>query len=145
MDATASSLRIGRSDIPGWRLLLPAEAEHGFSALLGKPERYGRWIDRVGLVPALVIGGVLTASVVGLGYLAPHWIAPHVPMSWERDVGGAIVGDFGNLRCRSQKGQHALEALVERVDPGATTGPNAIKIAALNVPMFNAAALPGGY
>jgi predicted Zn-dependent protease len=56
-----------------------------------------------------------------------------------------MVGDFGNLRCRDAKGQQALEALVERVAPGATRGPNAIKVAALDVPVFNAAALPGGY
>jgi len=140
-----AGLRLGRSDIPGWRLLLPGEAEPELAPLLGKHERYGRWIDRVGLVPALAVGAVLTASIVALGYLAPHWIAPHVPMSWERNVGGAMVGDFGKLRCRDAKGQRALEALVERVAPGATTGPNAIKVAALDVPMFNAAALPGGY
>ena len=38
----------------GWRLLLPAEAEPELAPLLGKDDRYGRWIDRVGLVPALV-------------------------------------------------------------------------------------------
>jgi len=68
-----------------------------------------------------------------------------VPMSWERNVGNAMVGDFGQLRCRSVNGQHALEALVERVAPGATKGDGAIKVAALDVPMFNAAALPGGH
>ena len=66
-------------------------------------------------------------------------------MSWERNVGSAIVGDFGNMRCGTPKGQRALEALVERVAPGATAGPNGIKVAALDVPVFNAAALPGGY
>jgi predicted Zn-dependent protease len=66
-------------------------------------------------------------------------------MNWERNLGSAIVGDFGELRCRDAKGQEALETLVERVAPGATKGPNAIKVAALNVPVFNAAALPGGY
>jgi predicted Zn-dependent protease len=66
-------------------------------------------------------------------------------MSWERNVGGAMVGDFGDLRCRNAEGQRALEALVERVAPGATKGPDAIRVAALDVPMFNAAALPGGY
>ena len=145
VDVSATTLRLGRNDIPGWRLLVAVEAEAQLASLLGRPERYGRWIDRVGLVPALVVGGAITASVVALGYLAPHWLAPHVPMSWERNVGGAIVGDFGDLRCRSAKGQRALEALVERVAPGATSGPTPIKVAALNVPMFNAAALPGGY
>ena len=33
--------------------------------LLGKEERYGRWIDGVGLIPALIVGGVITASVAG--------------------------------------------------------------------------------
>jgi Zn-dependent protease with chaperone function len=144
-DAPAGKLRLGRTDLPGWRLLVPAEAEAELATLLGRHERYGRWIDRIGLVPALVAGGVITASVVGIGYLAPHWIAPHVPMSWERNVGTAIVGDFGDLKCRDPKGQKALEQLVEKVSPGATTGPDAIKVAALNVPIFNAAALPGGY
>ena len=141
----AADLRLGRSDIPGWRLILPSKARAEVASLLGREERYGRWIDRVGLVPALVVGGIVTAAVVGFGYVAPHWIAPHVPMSWERNVGGAIVGDFGSLRCRNDAGQEALETLVERVSPGATRGPDAIKVAALNVPVFNAAALPGGY
>ena len=145
MDGTPGSLRLGRRDQHGWRLVLPADSATAVRELLGKEERYGRWIDRVGLVPALAIGGALTAAVVGLGYLAPAWIAPHVPMSWEREVGGAMVGDFGKLRCRDAKGQQALEALGERVAPGATRGPDGIKVAALNVPVFNAAALPGGY
>ena len=145
LDGDAGTLRLGRSDIHGWRLILPAEAESEVAPMIGKHERYGRWIDRVGLLPALMMGGIATASVVAVGYLAPHWIAPHVPMSWERNVGGAIVGDFGDLRCRNAEGQRALEALVERVSPGATKGPDGIKVAALNVNIFNAAALPGGY
>lgn len=145
VEASGGNLRLSRTDMPGWRLLLPAEAEAQLAPLLGRQERYGRWIDRIGLVPALIAGGAITAAVVTLGYVAPHWIAPHVPLSWERNVGSAIVGDFGDLRCRDAKGQAALEALVERVAPGAAGGPNGIKIAALDVPMFNAAALPGGY
>jgi beta-barrel assembly-enhancing protease len=145
VDGGRSDVRLGRRDQAGWRLILPPDAAPAVRELLGREERYGRWIDRIGLVPALVAGGVLTASVVAIGYAAPHWIAPHVPMSWERNVGSAIVGDFGDLRCRDAKGQQALEAIVERVSPGATRGPNGIKVAALDVPMFNAAALPGGY
>jgi hypothetical protein len=145
IEGAHGTLRLGRGDRPGWRLVLPLDAAPELQRLLGKEERYGGWIDRVGLVPALVIGGIVTASVVALGYVAPHWIAPHVPMSWERNVGSAIVGDFGDLKCRNPRGQKALEQLVERVSPGATRGPDAIKIAALDVNMFNAAALPGGY
>ena len=145
IEGGAAALRLGRTDLPGWRLVLPPDAEAGLSSLLGRRERYGRWIDWVGLVPALVIGGILTAVFVGVGYTAPHWLAPHIPMRWERDVGSAMVGDFGDLRCRNAAGQQALEALVERVAPGATKGPDGIKVAALDVHVFNAAALPGGY
>jgi Zn-dependent protease with chaperone function len=145
LDGGKRELRLGRTDRPGWRLVLPADAAAELQPLLGREERYGRWIDRVGLVPALIAGAAITASVLAIGYLAPHWLAPHVPMSWERNVGRAIVGDFGDLRCRDPKGQRALEALVDRVAPGSRGGPNGIKVAALGVPVFNAAALPGGY
>lgn len=145
MDADAESVRLGRTDAPGWRLLLPAECSDEVDRLLGKQARYGSWIDRIGLVPALVAGAAITASVVAFGYVAPGLIAPHVPKSWERNLGSAIVGDFGKYKCRNTDGQRALEALVERVAPGATRGPDAIKVAALDVPVFNAAALPGGY
>lgn len=144
-DSPPGAIKLGRNGQPGWRLMLPLEAEPELAPMLGKEERYGRWIDRVGLLPAAIIGALVTGSLVTVGYLAPHWLAPHIPMSWERNVGSAIVGDFGELRCRSAKGQRALEMLVERVAPGSTTGPQGIRVAALNVPMFNAAALPGGY
>lgn len=138
-------IRIGQRDVPGWGLVISEGARAEVEALLGRQERYGRWIDRVGLLPALAVGMLVTATAVGIGYMAPEFLAPHVPMSWERNLGSAMVGDFGELRCRSPDGQRALEQLVERVAPGATSGPDAIKVAALDVPVFNAAALPGGY
>lgn len=138
-------LRLGRTDVEGWRLLLPASEEAGLTAVLGKEERYGRWIDRIGLGPALAAFAAVTAAVVAVGYLSPQWLAPHVPKSWERNLGDAIVGDFGDNRCRGAEGQRVLEGLVERLDPGATRGPDAIRIATLDFPIFNAAALPGGH
>ena len=68
-----------------------------------------------------------------------------MPASWERNLGAAIVGDFGDNRCDSKEGQQALDAMVERMSPGAMRGSTGIKAAALDIPMFNAAALPGGY
>ena len=145
IDAPRGELRIGRTDRPGWRLILPAEAEGEIASLLARPERYGRWIDRIGLMPAAAIGALATLAIVAAGYAAPRAIAPHVPASWERNVGAGLFGDFGSHRCRSAKGQKALEALIERIEPGSTSGPGAIRIAALDIPIYNAAALPGGY
>ena len=145
IDAPRGELRLGRTDRPGWRLILPEDAEAEITGLLARPERYGRWIDRVGLFPAAAIGALVTLAVVGAGYAAPSALAPHVPASWERNVGAGLFGDFGSNRCRSPAGQKALETLLERIEPGSTSGPDAIRIAALDVPIFNAAALPGGY
>ena len=66
VDSTGHDLRLGRTDSPGWRLVLPASAEADLAGLLGRHERYGRWIDRVGLVPALIVGGLITATVLTL-------------------------------------------------------------------------------
>ena len=79
-------LRLGRTDLPGWRLTLPAEADAAMEPLLGRPERYGRWIDRVGLVPAAIVGGVLTASVVAIGYLARGDSPPGAAVTESRTV-----------------------------------------------------------
>lgn len=145
IETNGTSIRLGRSDMPGWRLILPAAAAAELTPLLGREERYGRWIDRIGLAPALAAFGAIAIATVAIGYLAPEWVAPHVPRSWERNLGDAIVGDFGDNRCRNAEGQQALEAMVERLEPGATKGHDAIRIAALDIAMFNAAALPGGH
>ncbi|HMI40265.1 MAG TPA: M48 family metallopeptidase [Sphingomicrobium sp.] len=144
IEGDRGSLRLGRSDLPGWRLVIPGPADPAILALVGRPDRYGRWIDRVGLAPALGLFAAVAAGVLAIGYLAPGWIAPYVPRSWEANLGDSIVGDFGENRCRNPQGEAALNALVERLEPGATApGPEQIKVAALDVNIFNAAALPG--
>ncbi|QNP44235.1 hypothetical protein H9L15_07100 [Sphingomonas daechungensis] len=94
-------------------------------------------------MPAIAVCAVVTAVVVGIGYVAPHWVAPYVPMSWERKLGNAMVGDFGSSKCDDPAGQAALEKLAETLEPGATEGPDRVRIVALDFPIFNAVALPG--
>ena len=145
-DEDGQQLVLSRRGMPGWRLILDQPVEPGLRAALPRAAHYGGWIDRVGLGKASLVLAGIAAAVLLIGHTAPLWIAPVVPPSWERNVGDAIVGDFGELRCRSPKGQAALNALVERLDPGATApGARQIRIAALDVDMFNAAALPGAH
>jgi predicted Zn-dependent protease len=141
----AGSVRLSRSDVEGWRLVIPADRFHEVEHQVGKEVRYGRWIDRIGLAPAILALASISAAVVVVGHFAPRAIAPLIPYAWERNMGDAIVGDFGDNRCRSAEGQQALEAMVERLAPGSTRGEDPIRIAALDVSIFNAAALPGGH
>ena len=146
VEGAAGPPRFSRSDIAGWRLRFVTPPDAELAALLPRrAARYGRWIDRIGLVPAAGAFAVAAAIVLAIGYSAPAWVAPLLPERWERDLGVALVGDFGDLRCRDRPGNRALGALAERIEPGITTrGAEAIRFTAINVPMFNAAALPGG-
>lgn len=137
-------LRVGRSDRPGWRLLIPLEWAEALDHLLPAEARYGRWIDRIGLWPAIGLFAVLAAIVLLVGHLAPQWIAPLIPQRWESDLGSTMVGDFGTNRCASPAGNRALARLADRLDPGVNRpGDPHITFTALNFGIFNAAALPG--
>lgn len=139
-----TAVRLGRKDVPGWRLQLDPPINPDLLGQLPTATRFGGWIDRVGLGKAAAAFAVAAGAILAIGYGAPHWIAPHVPLAWEKNLGAAIVGDFGELRCRSPEGQRALEALAERVEPGVTAaGDRQIRFAAIDVNMFNAAAIPG--
>jgi Zn-dependent protease with chaperone function len=142
-DGEGGDLRFGRSDQPGWRLRFDESPSAELLPLLPRATRYGGWIDRFGLSKAALVFAGIAAIVLFVGYSSPQWLAPHVPMSWQRNLGTALVGDFGENRCRNGEGQRALEQLAERVSPGATRGPEAIALAALDIDMVNAAALPG--
>ena len=145
-DEDKQQLILSRRGMPGWRLILDQPVEPELRAALPGANRYGGWIDRVGLGKASLLLAGIAGAVLLVGHTAPLWLAPIVPPSWERNVGDAIVGDFGDLRCRSPQGEAALNALVERLEAGATApGARQIRIAALDVDMFNAAAIPGSH
>ena len=109
-DEDKSRLLLSRPGSAGWRLILEQPIEPGFRARLPHPTRYGSWIDRIGLAKAsLVLAGV-AAGVLVIGYTAPAFIAPLVPESWERNLGTAMVGDFGDNACRNSAASRALAA-----------------------------------
>jgi hypothetical protein len=130
----------GRSDVPGWRLGLPGEVPKEIAALLPARQRYGRLIDRFGLVPTVAVGLAVSAAVLFAGWRAPVWLAPHIPMSWEKSYGDALVGDFGRKFCKGPGGQEALSRLAARISPGAER----LNMRVVDIKIVNAAALPGG-
>lgn len=130
----------GHKDIDGWRLVLPPESVEALAAILPAREHYGGWVDRLGLGPATIGFALLSAIIVAIVLAVPQWLAPLVPYSVEQRLGDAMIGDFGGRICHSEAGDAALAALARRLDDT----PGDLEIAVVDVPMVNAAALPGG-
>ena len=125
---------------PQFRLMLASEAPGEVEALLPRPSRYGHWIDRFGLPQATIAFALVSASLVAVAMTAPSWLGPMIPASWERRMGDAMVGDFGNRVCRTKAGDAALAGLTARLDPGGEP----IRVRVVNLKIVNAATLPGG-
>lgn len=138
--AEAAGPLFTRPAVDGWRLGLDEAPDPMLAALLPAAHRCGGWIDRFGLWRAAGVALALSAVVVAVGYTAPQWLAPLVPMSWEKRYGDALVGDFGGNFCQGPGGVRALDRLARRLAPE-----GGYDIRVVDVPVVNAAALPGGH
>ena len=143
VDEDREFLVMSRKDSHGWRLTLDQPVDPAIRSLLPKAGRYGSWIDRVGIGRASALFAGVAAVVLFVGYSAPAWLAPVVPESWERNLGSAMVGDFGEYACRTPQASSALAGMAQRVEPAAK-GLEPISMTLIDVDIFNAAALPGG-
>lgn len=130
----------GLSGEDGWRLGFDGPIPAAIAARLPAAPRYGGVFDRFGLPRAAAVSAVIAALVVLVGLRAPGWIAPYIPFSWERRLGDAMVGDFGQRLCRAPAGSAALRRLVGRLD--ARGDARVVEVA--NIPIVNAVTLPGG-
>lgn len=130
----------GHAGRPGWRLGLMAGPPPDLADFLPAAARYGRWIDRIGIGPA-VATGILVSAAVLIGVRAlPQLLAPMIPDSWMQRYGEALVGDFGGKYCNGPGGQAALNRLARRLSPNAKR----LNIRVVNISLLNAATLPGG-
>ena len=130
----------GLKTIAGWQIGLTDPVPDELFRYLPKSAKYGGIVDRFGLGPAAAVFTVISAFVLFVGFKAPDWVAPYVPMSWERQLGDAMIGDFGGRFCNGPGGQEALDALVKRINPETAD----LKVRVANINMVNAVALPGG-
>ncbi len=131
----------GLKAVSGWRLIFDGPPPEHFAAHLPLPARYGRWIDRFGLMRAAIGFTILAAGVVFLVLSAPEWIAPFIPRSVENRLGDAMDGDMGENVCRTAPGKAALDRLAGQLGAQAA-GVRSVQV--VDVPIVNAVTLPGG-
>lgn len=138
VDRSSGGLTISRPSIDGWRLRVPPPLPPDVDALFPRRHGYGRWIDQIGLWPAIAAFAALSAGVIAFGFFAPTLLAPFVPEQVEQAYGDALVGDFGGKYCNAPAGKAALQKLVAKLDDR----PEQLRVRVVDVPIVNAAALP---
>jgi beta-barrel assembly-enhancing protease len=127
-------------EIDGWRMGMAGDVPTDLVGLLPPRGKYGGWIDSIGLAKATVAFTVISAAVVAVVMLTPQWLAPLVPSSVEKQLGNALVGDFGGRFCNTPAGRKALAKMAGGLDKDISD----IDIQVANIDMLNAVALPGG-
>jgi beta-barrel assembly-enhancing protease len=127
------------NDVDGWRLGLSGNVPAELESYLPKKRKYGGIIDRIGLGPASLTFAALSAITVAIVVWSPQWLAPLVPSSVEKNLGDALVGDFGGRFCDTSKGKAALAKLTKSLDEN----PKDLQVEVANIDMLNAVALPG--
>lgn len=125
---------------PGWRIGLEEDAPEALAALLPGVKRYGGVIDRVGLIPAMIVFALVSVGVVFGVMSTPAMVTKVIPRATERELGALMIGDFGKGNCETPEGSAALKALRTRLgaDPD-------VDIRVVRFPMVNAVTLPGGH
>lgn len=139
-DPVGGAAIYGLKGRPGWKIGFTGDLPPALFAVLPRTARYGGVIDRVGLWPAVAVFGVIAAIIVYAFLQVPAAVARIVPPAIERQLGDAMVGDFGRRLCDGPGGREALTTLTGRL--GALPGDVDIQVA--NIPLVNAVTLPGG-
>ena len=145
-EVEADQVRVSNRRERDTRLVLPVEE---WTALIGdrldgrKRERRMREFWLVGGLAA-VAGAVMLFVFVGVPILSGP-VARATPVSMELRMGENFDAQVGAIfpTCRNEEGQRILSALGDRIAMGADT-PFDIRVRAVEAPMVNAFALPGG-
>lgn len=139
-DADAGATSYGLKNFGGWRIGFVDAPPPALAAKLPRRQRYGRWIDRVGLWPATLASAIVAVLAVTAVLRTPAMVARMVPESVEKRMGDLMVGDFGRNGCDDPAGVAALQAMLKRITPD----DRELDIHVVRLKMVNAVTLPGG-
>lgn len=130
----------GHANEQGWRLGLIEPISEAILPHLPRDKVYGKWIDKIGLIPSTVVLGAISAAVATFILSLPNWVAPRIPIAWERNLGDVMATKMKDDYCHTDEGRAALDKLSAKMGLPAT----APKVQVSYRNMVNAVALPGG-
>lgn len=130
----------GLKRAPGWSITLVEEAPPAITYQLPPLQRYGGIIDRAGFWPMVALFALVAAAALYVVAQTPSVLAKLVPPAVERQLGDAMIGDFGGRLCTDPAGEAAIEALKARLGPAYLDS----EIGVANIAANNAITLPGG-
>jgi Zn-dependent protease with chaperone function len=139
-DADAGATSYGLKNSGGWRIGFVDAPPATLAAKLPRRQRYGGWVDRIGLWPASIAFAAVAALAVTGVLRTPAMVARMVPTSVEKRMGDLMVGDFGRNGCEDPAGVAALNAMLRRITPE----DRELDVHVVKLKMVNAVTLPGG-
>jgi beta-barrel assembly-enhancing protease len=127
-------------EITGWRLGFPGGVPLSLSQHLPKRAKIGSFIDRVGIIPAAIGFTAVSLGVALMVMQVPAWLAPFVPLKWEKNLGVTMMTGLELTFCKGPQIEAAVKSLAKSIDPKFDSS----KIHISKIDMVNAIAVPGG-
>lgn len=136
-----------RKSRDGWRLIFADPLPDAWASQLPARETWRTSLDRIGLGPALAIGGAAIAVLVIVWATFIDLVLAVVPPSAFADLGDQMVAQLerGDKRCTGAAGQLALDTLAARLYALDRFVEPVKEITVIDSPVENALAAPGGH
>jgi predicted Zn-dependent protease len=110
------------------------------------PRRRGRRVLFTAVAGVAVVAICVALYLWGIP-AAASIVAARVPVSWEEDLGRAVVESLvkAEKRCAEPAGRRALDRLIATLAAGAPRSPYTFRVQVVDSKTVNAFAAPGGY